>query len=137
MWQFLLYPDGTADPWATWYSQQDNRVRATHNRVIGYLKDRERYDWKLPYVDKIEGVAERYEIRIRADVQHRFFGFFCKNGHEFFILVACTHKGKRYKPTNALDTANARLKEIKGGKKTAIICQPPQGARAVSEQRLS
>ena len=133
MWQFLWYPDGTDDPWATWYGQQDNRVRSTHNRVISYLNDRERYDWKSPYVDKIEGAAELYEIRIRAGVQHRFFGFFGNNGREFFVVLTCTHKGKRYKPSNAFETANARLREIKNGKKTPLRCQPPRGARAVSE----
>ena len=31
---------------------------------------------------------------------------------EFVLLIGCTHKDERYKPAEALDTANARRKML-------------------------
>lgn len=83
MWKFLWYPNGTDDPWATWFEGWDDRVRATQARVIDFLKVRVRHEWKMPQVDKIKGSKELYEIRIKAGVQHRLLGFF---GTEAFEL---------------------------------------------------
>jgi phage-related protein len=133
MWTFLWYPDGTDDPWAGWYEGQDDRVRATHVRVINFLNERQRHEWKMPQVDKIEGSKELYEIRIKAGVQHRLLGFFGPQPFEFIIVIACVHKGKQYNPRHALDTAETRLKEIKNGKKIPVKCRPPRGSSVFSE----
>jgi hypothetical protein len=39
--------------------------------------------------------------------QHRIVGMF-RGQKEFVFLIGCTHKEQRYKPTEALDTANTR-----------------------------
>jgi phage-related protein len=137
MWKFFWYPDGTDDPLANWFEGQDDRVRATHARVIDFLNVRLRHEWKMPQVDKIAGSKDLYEIRIKANVQHRLLGFFGTEAFEFIVVIACIHKGKQYKPHSALDTAEFRLKEIRDGKKTPLKCRPPRGSSSVSKQRLS
>ena len=94
MWTYLWYPDGTSDPWAAWFESQDDRVRATHVRMFDYLNSRSRQEWKKPYVDKIQGSKELYEIRIKAGVQHRLLGFYGDDKFEFIIVIACIHKGQ-------------------------------------------
>lgn len=51
--------------------------------------------------------------------QHRLIGFFY-NGI-FALLIGCTHKQRRYDPTDALDTADRRRKLIISGKATVCL----------------
>ena len=125
MWTFLWYPDGTKDPWATWYWQQSASVRAKHDRAIAFLQAREIHDWREPYSKSLEGYDDLFEILIKADVQHRLLGTF-RPGKRFLIVQPCTHKGKNYKPKGAFKVAQKRITEINNGEKLPIICAPPQ-----------
>jgi hypothetical protein len=124
MWTFLWYPDGTDNPWLTWYEKQDARVKGAHDRCIDFLKVREVHEWRIPYSDKLETYDGIYEIRIKTKVQHRLLGAFSP-GRQFVILLSCTHKDKAYVPKDALNTAERRLKEVKNGTVTPIQCEPP------------
>ncbi|MBI2987622.1 MAG: type II toxin-antitoxin system RelE/ParE family toxin [Deltaproteobacteria bacterium] len=48
----------------------------------------------------------------RAGIQYRVLGFYGLNRGEFTLLIGCTHKQRRYNPTNAIDTAIDRKNKV-------------------------
>jgi hypothetical protein len=71
-------------------------------------------DWEFPDIDTLKG--ERYrgmsELRWRSGgVQHRLLGYSPKI-FEYLVLIGCTHKGPRYDPKDAMETARKRKKQI-------------------------
>lgn len=59
-----------------------------------------------------------YELRWKSGgVQHRLIGY-TSAGHEFLLLIGCTHKGKVYDPPSALQTATERKKLVQTGAAT-------------------
>jgi hypothetical protein len=55
------------------------------------------------------------ELRwVSGNVQHRVIGY-GSGDHEYTMLIGCTHKDKRYSPTNALSTAVDRRSHLQRG----------------------
>ena len=78
-----------------------------------FLKNMQRTrKWESPQWKRLFGGLG--ELRwIAEKKQHRLMGFF--DGDIFVALIGCTHKDKRYKPDNALNTANDRHAKLKSG----------------------
>jgi hypothetical protein len=68
----LWYPDGTDNPWQTWYEAQDVRVRARHDYVVRVLSSNR---WGEPYSAVLRDTDGIIEIKIKSNVQHRLLGF--------------------------------------------------------------
>ena len=49
-------------------------------------------------------------------VPHRIFCYIAPSGRSVIFLCGCTHKDRRYNPTNAYDTAIERRNEIGEGR---------------------
>jgi Phage derived protein Gp49-like (DUF891) len=136
MWTFLWYPDGTDDPWATWYWQQNEDVQARHDRVVATLQERERDQWRPPFSKKLTGHDGLIEIIIKTRVEHRLLGTFQPN-KRFLVALTCIHKGRNYTPKNAFNTAKKRIMEIDRGEKIAQTCTPPGETQSFVKQSLS
>ena len=60
-------------------------------------------------------MKELGEIRWEYEnVQHSLIGRL--ENSEFKAMIGCTHKQKRYDPPDAIETAEKRWKEVRGGK---------------------
>jgi hypothetical protein len=84
--------------------------------------------WIKPDIDGLTG--EKYqglsELRWRCGKPHRIIGYTTRvpksEGPEnertgiFVMLIGCKHDGKKYYPTECLDSAATRKKEIEQGK---------------------
>ena len=97
-----------------------------------FLKDRvKEAKWIYPVIDGLRG--ERYqglsELRWRCGRPHRIIGYSrCvpklggpqaeQHVGVFVMLIGCTHDGKKYYPTECLDTAVDRKKDIEEGRAT-------------------
>jgi hypothetical protein len=94
-----------------------------------FLKDRvKEFRWTSPQIDALTG--EKYqglsELRWKCGRPHRIIGYTVKlpkaDGPKeerkglFVMLIGCTHDGKKYYPTECLDSAADRKKEIEQGK---------------------
>ena len=99
-----------------------------------FLKDRVREaKWSYPIIDGLRG--EKYqglsELRWKCGRPHRIIGYTLsipkvggkkeeQHAGIFVMLIGCQHNGKKYYPTECLDSAVARKKEIEQGKATTI-----------------
>jgi len=119
------YPDGTENPWRSWYERQNKAVRACHDKTMRFLRAGH---WNMPNFSKLNGYDDLYEIRITKGVAHRLVGFRDPESKIFIVAMPCTHKGKQYYPREALDTASRRAKEIKEEQIVAILCEQPDPA---------
>jgi hypothetical protein len=94
-----------------------------------FLKDRVReFTWTSPQIDRLTG--DKYqglsELRWKCGRPHRIIGYSVRlpraDGPKeerkglFVMLIGCTHDGKKYYPTECLDSAADRKKEIEQGK---------------------
>jgi hypothetical protein len=118
----LWYPDGTNDPWKSWYDSQNKMVRARHDVVMRFLRAGH---WRMDYFRTLEGFEDLSEIRITQGVAHRLIGRLDRNRNVFTVAMPCTHKGTRYTPKEAINTAAARIKEIEEGRVIAFYCEQP------------
>jgi hypothetical protein len=58
-----------------------------------------------------------WELQFFADdKQHRILGMFGDVRKRAVILIGCYHKGGNYTPTDALDTAWKRARDVKEGR---------------------
>lgn len=119
---FFWYPDGSKNPWQSWYGSQDSAVRGRHDHVVRFL---DAGHWKEPYSAVLKNTGGLVEIRIVSGVQHRLIGIRHSITDEFTVMIACTHKQKRYNPTDAIETAMSRAKEVKEGSVVTIHCSRP------------
>jgi hypothetical protein len=117
------YPDGTEDPWFSWYDAQDSAVRGRHDIVMKFL---EQGHWYEPHFKDLKGYTEVQEIRITKGVAHRLLGYLCRNPFAYTVVLPCTHKGDQYYPKEALETAERLVSQIKKGQVIAISCQRPK-----------
>jgi hypothetical protein len=99
-----------------------------------FLKDRvKEAKWGYPVIDGLKG--EKYqglsELRWRCGRPHRIIGYSLntpkidgpkeeQHAGVFVMLIGCTHDGKKYYPTECLDSASDRKKEIEQGKASTI-----------------
>jgi hypothetical protein len=103
-----------------------------------FLKDMVRKEkWTHPDIDGLTG--ERYqglsELRWKCGKPHRIIGYTVQIPDEcrpegkrhgiFVMLIGCKHDARKYYPTECLDTAADRRKEIKDGKATTNEYQLP------------
>jgi hypothetical protein len=69
--------------------------------------------WEYPHIKPLTGPhAGLTELRWKSGgLQHRIVGY--RTGeHEYLMLVGCTHRGKQYNPSDALNTARRRKQQI-------------------------
>lgn len=72
-------------------------------------------DWHEPRAKKLTNCNGLYEIRFKAHrAQARAIGTFGPGSDEFTILILADHKQNVYRPTDALNTAQRRRKELLG-----------------------
>ena len=82
--------------------------------------------WQRPHYRELTGKPQGLgEIRISAEVEWRLIGRRDEAEDSFTLLIICHHKGKAYTPTNALDTALARWREIENGLERIERNDPP------------
>lgn len=129
---FFWYPDGSDDPWKSWYERQDSKVRARHDVVMRALGAGH---WHMDYFRTLTDRNGLGEIRITSGVAHRLVGRLQRNPNIFTVTIACSHKDDRYKPQEALNTAETRIKEIDQGKTKPVACRQPQPAAADRSNR--
>ena len=82
-------------------------------------------EWSYPDIQGLRGKKYRglTELRwVAGNVQHRIIGYQIDD-HRYLMLIGCTHKQQRYKPTECLDTAVDRRKNIERG--DASYCEYP------------
>lgn len=121
--RFQWYVDESDDPWRSWYERQDKRVRAKHDVTMRFL---EAGNWSRPHFRSLTNYDGLGEIRISAQLEHRLIGYRGPVGFDFTVLISCTHKGKKYDPQDALNTAYDRYKSNEQNKLTP--CSQPQPA---------
>lgn len=126
MWRFFWYPDGTKNPWQTWYDGQNADVQARHDATIRFLNVRR--EWRRPHAEKLTDYEGLIEIIIKSNVQHRLFGFFGPEELTFTVVLPCTHRGKKYQPHGAKNDGLRRMKEIRNGTVERIFCDHPKSA---------
>jgi hypothetical protein len=81
--------------------------------------------WTYPDIDSLKGSKYKglSELRWQSGrVQHRLIGY-AEEATVYVLLIGCTHKQRRYDPTDALDTAADRKKKIKSGEATTCEYQ--------------
>lgn len=110
--------------WSKWYEAQDDAVQAKHDTAFEFL---EAGNWEGPYYKRLKGYDNIGEVRIRAKVQWRIFGF--RRGRtekpEFVTVHVGSHKGKVYTPKTVLAQAEKRMKVVKHDPNTADPCKRP------------
>lgn len=113
VWEFREYQSESEKcPVSEWYEELtlDNKVSADRFLEIARKLDQ----LEMPYFKRFR---ELWEARWSGEngVPHRIFCYISSHGCVTF-LCGCTHKGRRYNPTNAYATAIKRRKEIQNGK---------------------
>lgn len=94
-----------------WISGQSPKARAKIDARIRYLEVTN--EWKPPYVVKLTGYTNLYEIRvIHTNKQYRLIGCYGPRKSEFTILVGAIEKEGKYNPPSVFDTAERRSKLI-------------------------
>lgn len=94
-----------------WLNGQTPEARAKIEARIRYLEVIS--EWKPPYVVKLTGYADLYEIRvIHSNKQYRLIGCYGPGKREFTILVGAIEKEGKYNPPSVFETAERRIKLI-------------------------
>lgn len=110
--------------WSKWYDAQDDAVQARHDTAFEFL---EAGNWKGPYYKRLKEHGNIGEVRIRAKVQWRIFGF--RRGStampEFVAVHVGSHKGNVYSPKGVLGQAAKRMKEVQNDPNKADTCERP------------
>ncbi len=101
---------------AEWYNKQGSDVQAEMDVFLQTMSVTQNWVW--PQWDSLHGKQKGlYELRFKVrKVQYRLIAF--REGSVCTLLIACTHKQDVYNPTNALDTAVTRRKQLANGEAT-------------------
>ena len=101
------------DKIAEWYGGLSEQGRADADVFIENM--RKKSEWKMPdYRPQLTGYKKLGELRWTSEkVEQRLIGYL--KGGTFHAVMGCTHKGKVYDPTNALDQADKRKDQIEAG----------------------
>lgn len=112
VWEFREYQSSKGKrPVSEWYEALSQKNRASADRFLGIVQKLEQL--KPPHFKKFRELLEaRWFGQNR--VPHRIFCDKPSDGQVTF-LCGCTHKDRRYTPTNAYDTALRRRDEIQNG----------------------
>ena len=125
-WKFRTYKSSSGR------NDVQDAVDGLRDDVLEHFLGRVRYlvntpnklDWHEPQAKKLKGVAEIYEIRFKANnVQYRPFGYFGPSEEDITILVWATKKDEKYKPANAIDTADTRREQVKDKSAESVALQ--------------
>jgi phage-related protein len=103
-----------------WIEERSTTCVATFHTTLRFLAVIENsLDWEDSQFRKMRfeaGRARLYEIRWKTDnTQWRVFGYFDYGRHEYRMLLGCYHKQNRYYPTQAIESAIKRKKDIDRG----------------------
>jgi hypothetical protein len=109
-----VHPNGN-NPIRKWYTKElSAQEQADLDALLTALERTQ--NWGLPDYRPLQGAQKGLgEIRWRGDQKRplRLIGFFGIEAGQFTILVGCTHDNDKYDPPNALNTASARMSELK------------------------
>jgi hypothetical protein len=113
VWDFREYQSATGRlPVSEWHEALSPGNQARADRFMRIARQLERLE--MPYFRQYQ---ELLEARWHGEnnVPHRIF---CDvpSGRRLIFLCGCTHKGRRYDPTNAYNTAVQGRKEIQNGR---------------------
>ncbi len=111
IWNFKYYRTASErNDVEEWIDALAPQVKVKIRTIITYLEIQK--VWKKPYAAKLSG-TDIWEIRIiYNNVQYRLFGCFEPMENDFTLLVGAIKKNGKYKPSNAINTAEKRRKLI-------------------------
>lgn len=100
-----------------WYTELSDKPRGQVRTKIDFLRAQQRSEWKEPHFKYLSGDGSGLgEIRFTlSKVQWRPFGFFGPDNNIFTVLIVAQEKEGKYKPPNAIKSAQRRKKEIIDG----------------------
>ncbi len=106
-----------SNPVQEWYRTKLSIQQATDlEEVIGILGKSKH--WGMPDFRWLpKGLGE---VRLKARPPIRLVGCAGKLIGQFVFLIGCTHKETRYDPTNALDTASKRKRDLEQNRGSVI-----------------
>jgi hypothetical protein len=99
-----------------WYSELTIKEQAKLDRLIAVL-ERQQY-WQMPQYKTLTSIRSGLsEIRWKGNQgkQLRLLGWRGPGSGQYTLLLGCSHKGNRYSPTRALDTAASDLGLLEQG----------------------
>ncbi len=107
-WTFKVFISSRGeDVFKKWLNTLSVKARAKIKTRIKYLEIEK--TWKKQYFKKLSGYTDLYEIRIVFNnIQYRPIGCYGPKDGEFTILIGAIKKGRKFKPKDALNTANER-----------------------------
>ena len=110
--------------WTAWHERQDKAVKGRHKTVMRFLTGG---TWERPHFKALHGKKYKglSEIIVGSGVEWRLIGNRNSGEDTFTIVMICNHKGAVYKPTDALDTAAERWKEMQDGLLGIELDDPP------------
>lgn len=120
-WRFFGFESGDSRPVDDWYRTLSDEAKFA---VRDGLKDAQKIDdpsnW-LCFKGYLKGKLSKYKIwELRFSCgdnrQYRLLGLFGPGRKQATFLIGCHHKGRVYTPTDALDTAYKRARELSEGK---------------------
>ena len=120
-WSFWDYVEGRANRIEEWY--QNDLSQEGRDAFDALLKNTAKTENHLQWgkFKHLQGELKRegiWQLDFKADRrQYRLLGVF-RPGKTAVILLGCFHKGDRYTPENALETAVRRAKELREGRAT-------------------
>lgn len=124
-WQFLTYVSSTGrrDVQKT-IDRLSTQAEERFLAELRWLFETPIGEWHEPRAKKLRGYDDLYEMRFVADKkQIRPIGYFGPSPNQFTILIWASHKQNVYTPQDALDSAERRRKEIRGGRGTVAPIQ--------------
>lgn len=124
-WKFRTYvaPSGRTDVQHT-IDDYDVYGRNKFARAVMHLAVSPKSQWDEPHAKKLKNEDPIYEIRYQAfKRQERALGFFDDETGVFVIVLVCYHKGRVYKPAEAIDSAHRRIAEVRAGTATTAPLQ--------------
>jgi hypothetical protein len=116
-WQFRNYvqPSGK-NRVREWYLSLSTKERTKLDRLITILE--RQLQWTMPHYKTLGGKhAGLSEIRWNGNQNKQLRLLGCRGPllGQYTLLLGCSHKGDRYTPTNALNTAALDLRNLEQG----------------------
>ncbi len=98
---------------SAWYEGLLPQERADADEFIKIM--RKMQEWKMPnYRPSLRGYPGLGELRwVSERKQHRLIGYLLRGS--YYALIGCTHKQRNYEPSEALETADKRKRQLQRG----------------------
>jgi hypothetical protein len=121
-WSFWDYAEGQANRIEEWYqrdlSQEGRDKFDALLKNTAKIKNHLEWGGKFKYLQGESKQERIWQLDFIADKrQYRLHGVF-RAGRRAVLLSGCFHKGNRYTPENALDTARKRATALREGRAT-------------------